>query len=722
MHERELRQNINSMPFIYAGLELDVLQDFVEFDVSSTNVLDPFRQTAKQFDGRSMRARLEATRRAVLFGAGGYGKTTFFRHTILAVIDGAPSAAFKGRGRPVPIYVPIKAIDPTSRFPILNYVRTRCSYFGGRLGLLRLIRLAERGKLALFVDGYDEMPYTGGQDFVKAELSALFSAPFEHLPFQDIDDETKKFYEAIRRNRIYLSSRQDFFVTRPLKLSGDVPHWLIAGIGERRITLVQRIFERYKKTERSWAADGLNAELFMQELSAARNDVLSELSRSPLFLTVMCYVYASAIRGGEEGGKVFASRVSDLVISCVQLLLRDIDKEKTRGMPDSERRALMNRRSSYPDQKFNFLRFVAATSYKEKRSVFGQGWLESKATEFFSSIKEPDPGATIAQGVGCGDPAADPLLQLRYCGILILVDRRGGEEQFDFPHRRFRETLAVQSMDNEEGVRFVAERIQDQEFSELALVFIEQSKRYRHVIELMANAARKEPQREERSRFLAQGLKRVPDRSYASQVTYELLRDLSDATSRVQLSRSLIPLLSVDPADIREYLHKFSTYARNGNRVGTSIWLEVCNSTCKEQLGVLLEETLSNARLVRSIAIHVLALSPTVSMPLLECSLRTYLREHSNGLAVGQILADVMKHTFLGRHRDIQEQVRRTLGKELAEVDPDLAAAAASGGDLWIAALHTFVGRPCSPEIVSLAQTRFGGLKGMDIESVWLAS
>src|SRR5690606_6009645 len=89
------------------------------------------------------------------------------------------------------------------------------------------------------------------------------------------------------------------------------------------------------------------------------------------------------------------------------------------------------------------------------------------------------------RGITSSDPTVNVVEQIILSGIFVLVDRHKNADYFDFPHRRFRETLAVSYFNDQKGSEALAGRLHDSTCSELILVDVEQATFRGVVIEAM---------------------------------------------------------------------------------------------------------------------------------------------------------------------------------------------------------------------------------------------
>jgi hypothetical protein len=245
-------------------------------------------------------------------------------------------------------------------------------------------------------------------------------------------------------------------------------------LDSRRIELVHNLFEKYESTI-SVGID-LDAELFMQELEKSKDLELLALSRSPLFLTVMSYVYASDIRR-KGHSTVFKQGAYEITFECISLLISELDAAKARDLSDAQRQALMNRRSSFPEEKLAFLKYFSVQLYERSIGLFDRNDLRNIAYNFFQSFGFADNrnANEIIGGLDDPDPTTNILEQIILSGIFSLVDRRNGNDYFDFPHRRFRETLAISYFNNANGAEALIRHLRNPEYSELILVYVRQS-------------------------------------------------------------------------------------------------------------------------------------------------------------------------------------------------------------------------------------------------------
>lgn len=479
-YKDRLKRKLIAMPFLFRDMQLSARDDYVVLDVL-TAADGELRSTQRKAysDQRGPIAKFEAHRKAFLFADGGYGKTTLFRNLALEALACKPWHRFLGVYGLLPVYVPLKVVQTSEDFAIMDAIQSSDPYFSGPQGLRRLKRLGAKGKLIFLFDGYDEMPYTGGFDHVKRELEALFekdsTVEKNALGYSSIYERSPKYgqvYRAIRASRIYLASRREFFEYNPVFAPSDVQTWLVRGLDDRRITLVEKIFSKYRSKTVSSSGKVLNAELFLQQLSRADREIV-DLSRSPLFLTVMCYIYVT--QGASEKSEVFSSGAIELVRICIGLLLKELDEYKSREFDSATRLAISNRRSAYPEEKLAFLEFFAKSLYEDNLSYFGEEYLTEVARNYFRLESQSSSSGEILRGLNFDDATVNIVIQIILSGLFVLVEIRGGEKFLDFPHRKFREVLAIDYFLRNPASSVVINTLIGKKYSELALLFVERS-------------------------------------------------------------------------------------------------------------------------------------------------------------------------------------------------------------------------------------------------------
>ncbi|MEX0360693.1 MAG: hypothetical protein AB3N10_06850, partial [Allomuricauda sp.] len=225
----------------------------------------------------------------------------------------------------------------------------------------------------------------------------------------------------------------------------------------------------------------LFVETFYNSITENIERHIEKLSRSPLFLTVMCYIYISKVKQSGKHDDGWLKDVNDLISECINLLLHDLDTEKVRDLPAAHRAGLKSRRNSFIKEKVDFLRFFAADTYSSKTSVFSYTNLVEKVKEFLEIKSEIKPNAKqlILQELD-DKKSLNPnfALQLVFCGVFVVVQKDRNETYYDFPHRRFKEVLASQEFSNPKEYYKLLTKLQGGNYLELMLYFKE-TKRFK---------------------------------------------------------------------------------------------------------------------------------------------------------------------------------------------------------------------------------------------------
>lgn len=485
------------MPFIYRDLELNAVDDFVDVELvgvdgKALRLLDrpiPSRDPLGGGAAPSVWWPLDASRKIVLLGEAGIGKTTIFRHLVLSILrPSKDNAVFSDRRGLMPIYVPLKATDANGASPILRHIEASHPYFAGARGMRRLARLAKSRRVALFLDGYDEAAHVGGTGALLAELGAIYDDYAKMRP-ANFSAAHREIYPHLRGCRTLLSSRREFLSAHRPALGLNTKHLGTRGVGAQRQVLVHRIFERYRKTAPSAYEQRLNEEVFLQRLSQRANREIEQISRNPLFLTALCFTYAQHVLHGRDAEETWRRGTHELILECVQLLVEDIDQNKVRGLNPVQRQALIDRRASYPEEKRLVLRAIAGKSYEEGVAAFTHEWLSGVAASAIRALPPSQRTADILEALRGEDPTANLILQLIYSGLLIPNFDLAESATFDFPHRRFREVLAVQHFDSEEGCALLCSRCGDESLSSLIPYYAQRTQRWLPVALALARAA-----------------------------------------------------------------------------------------------------------------------------------------------------------------------------------------------------------------------------------------
>jgi hypothetical protein len=470
-YRQSLHSQLTAMPFIYADLQGEVLNDFVEIDI----------QVLSRTGGVSTvplrdRDKLRRSRRIIFLGDAGIGKTTYQRFAILSILRSRGKSEFAYSGEStIPVYVPLKLVDTSEPSPVLRFLLNSHQLFSRPNGLHRLYKYALSRRLFLFLDGYDEVSADVAMFHLERELNTLFGTDRnwsrdteavsrnryllpglrtwirrQTVVEQLTEDDIQRLLRALRSCRIWLSSRREFFAyhgvavdTSTATATQAVAIFELKGIGANRRRLVKNIFDKYRRRESMYELL-LSEEYFVSELDRSPDPDLRALSFNPLFLTVMCYLYVNAVSKHKRHDVDWQKTgLQDLIFECIRLLIRDLDEAKARDLPPAHREGLLRRRNEYPEEKEAFLMYFAAELLFDGINAFTLPTLRGFVRSFFDTEEWPTKAEILNQLEAKISGRPDFALQLVYSGLFITVAPVSDALYYDFPHRRFREVLAL---------------------------------------------------------------------------------------------------------------------------------------------------------------------------------------------------------------------------------------------------------------------------------------
>jgi hypothetical protein len=446
-----LKQQIGQTPFLYGNLDLHLPDDYVPPEIRKID-LTTWKTIGHTDVKTNTTERLQQSKHIILIGTG-TGTTTFMRNAVLAVINNKLHKRTSSfyflyeKENPVPFYVPLKMIDNSAPYPILRYLLSSNPLLNQNSGMEILLNLARERRIFLALDGYDEIPFSRamGKNYVQEELGWLMNGEQKYYG----DDRLKAIYSFMEDCRLWISSRIQFFYQHnpfTASVGGTKPRNVSAielcGLGNNRIELVKKIFNKYREGSRP-SAHLLNEKYFLSEVDKAGLD-WKNFSESPLFLTMMCYVYINKVVESSESSFTRAFDVGSLILECVSLLLADLDEYKVRNLTTADRPAILKRRNAYFEEKRQFMYFFAAQVLLEGKPYFDVDYITQKARNFFSQELNMPQCKLIIAGLN-HDSAANPNIvqQLIYSGLFVLLDRHQNRFLYDFPNRLFKEVLAA---------------------------------------------------------------------------------------------------------------------------------------------------------------------------------------------------------------------------------------------------------------------------------------
>jgi NACHT domain len=568
-----LNEQIRMMPFIYADLQGDVLNDFVELEIHTLDKGTVIRKSGRQGLLRD-RERLRRSRRIIFLGDAGMGKTTFQRFAISSLLKTSNLDGFVyPKESVVPVYVPLKLVDNSAPFPIIRFLMSANQLFNTSYGLRRLTRYANDKRLFLFLDGYDEVAADAGTNHLKEELTKLFG-PSMSRKSKYVVSKTESaalhdvLVNTLRSCRIWLSSRREFFEHNLIPMDSiqnagadTIAALEVGGVGQNRIHLVRNIFDKYRRREPEFYKPLLNEEYFISEVDRMPEGDIRDLSFNPLFLTVMSYVYVSKVAQEHRHDVEWLSHgLEDLIIACVRLLLVDLDKDKARDLLPAHRDGLLRRRNEYAKEKEAFLMYFAAELLFEGTGAFTLESLRAAVRAFVAAENWVSKNEILSQMGDSKSNRPDFSLQMVYAGIFILIASVDRHRYYDFPHRRFRELLALRYVNTAPrycGALLRIDRVHFQEFlrllrnSNLIRQRDFQVSVLQHILHLAVHAS--QPERDITTsrnffRLLPDGM------SLTTEVSTWLRSTLNDPTPRFELAHEVVKASSGN----QELVHLFA--------------------------------------------------------------------------------------------------------------------------------------------------------------------
>ncbi len=514
-YKLDLQLEIESMPFIYKNLETEIITDFVDIQIKQID-LNSYNVKTLKDSCMSVNERLKTLKKKVIFlGNAGIGKTTFFRYQILEVLKNKNKKNFKSsysnlfyeNEKLLPVYVPLKAMDITSRNPIADYIYKRCKFISKKKDFEQFIKLGNSGRLFILLDGYDEIPFS--EDYtnpIRNELSTLYTEDPTYL--SNYSGQYKDFYSSLNNCRIWLSSRKEYFQNNPIQLfsypitgrhlahnsrvnmRSDSARIAIGVYGvseENRRKLIKKIFNKYRSINTLYE-NYISEEVFLRYIENIDDDEIKTFSYNPLFLTIMCCIYVNKAYEQKDPSIDWVKTFDDLIFEVTDLLLFYLDEAKNKDLPDGVRIGLLDRRNEFFKEKRDFLSFFSSELYFEKsmKTAFTYDDICKSLKKFLKIECEQKIQEKIIRGLEKLDNK-DPnfVFQLIYSGIFVSVGKRDGDTIYDFPHRRFREIYATKYLNIEDRYKLLTDRIHKSELNEFLFVFYQVTNKKAEILNCM---------------------------------------------------------------------------------------------------------------------------------------------------------------------------------------------------------------------------------------------
>lgn len=565
----ELESTIKKMPFLYDDDNADVIKDFVDIRIQNVNVENLQIIGTTSITNHSINTslhKLKEETKVLIIGNAGIGKTTLLRHTALNLINNKATPYFNiGNQEPfLPVFISLKAIRNTKKSPILNYILTNYPLFNGPKGVKRFLAYASKRKIFLFLDGYDEIGFVTKENYIQSELAFLLSnGVWSETAANLLENDYKELYGKIKNCRVWLSTREEFYRINPLiedielrrkyfnsLLNNSFTALKITGLGENRLKFVKRIFDNYKEKDNIFK-DLLDEEQFIEDIDTSNDETLISLSRTPLFLTIMSYLYVNNIDGTKKIVVDWLTNFEQLVKECINVMLVDLDKYKVRNLTSAQREAFKRRRNSYEIEKKEFLNYFSLCLLIDNLNVFDEDYIKNKSVDFFN--KKTDQANSIKILNEYENPNSNNpnfYTQLLVSGLFTVVGVEKGVYLYDFPHRRFKEVLALESISDSENYLMFTGSITSKHLSEFVLLVLNSAHpKAENIIYLLFQHLRSE-ENEYINRLLnsyLENLVSIPQIA-AKELELFILESVEDSKSAIFISKVIFEKIQLSPS------------------------------------------------------------------------------------------------------------------------------------------------------------------------------
>ncbi|WP_382158654.1 NACHT domain-containing protein [Hydrogenophaga sp. ANAO-22] len=476
---RRVAKEVESMPVIYRSIELSTRTEYVEASLNKLRGAADSLRSRRGVEATKLRDYdVNRARRIVWLGEAGIGKTTLLRKTVLDIASRQinEESLIKQDGL-IPVYVPLKAVSISHPAPVLHYILNSIDYFRGNWGRQRLLRLARNKRLAIFLDGYDEIPYLNNARHIERELGVLLSNDIFVDTWLSPSQNYGEIHRAMQTCRIWMTSRKEFFFAHKVSLS-KASCFEVCGLPNNGDELIHKILTYYQQKIVRDGGKPLDEGAFLSSLKTGIKVGLDDLSNNPLFLTILSYAVFEAMRSGNDASNVWSHGQGGIISACANQLLLEIDKEKFEPLSSIDRFRLRSNRARWAHQKLLIVRRVAWRGYERGIAIYSLADIESVARELLNEAKGIQDRSELMRGIGSDDYSVNVVAQICYSGVLVGILNSEREVVYDFIHRRFRESLAMQCVLEDVGVERLCDLVHVPTMSELVLVVAREEGRW----------------------------------------------------------------------------------------------------------------------------------------------------------------------------------------------------------------------------------------------------
>jgi len=292
----------------------------------------------------------------------------------------------------------------------------------------------------------------------------------------------------------------------------------------------------------------------------------------------------------------------------MDILLRDLDEDKARGLPPAQRVALVRRRNAFEDEKRAFLPFFAWIVLSDRRNVFDVAFVNARARAFFvrSDFANRD---AIVRSIDRAPAGSDSIgSQLANQGVFVAVGRVGNVMRYDFAHQRFKEVLAAKYVASNLSVEEVYALIEREDLAEFVFVLAKQESIGAVVFKRLLNRAAESDRRGYFGRMASDVLRAARD-PVAREAAAQFLTDAIRNRSEIRIMRQFISeaASSGEMLDVAE--EAFLYGLRERRRDVFTIGAIVLQDHKPRRLVTLLDEHLETAWDVSEVSMDALALA-----------------------------------------------------------------------------------------------------------------
>lgn len=494
---KELEKDLKKMEFVYPGLNVDELPNYIELDdIKQADLHKVTIQATSNYE-EPERVKLYPVqnlndRKILIVGDAGVGKSTFIKNIILDNLHSRYNKYISFK-KLFPIFIPLKVIENRSRSPVLKYLFEETPYFQNKVGKERFKKLIKNGKLFFVLDGYDELGSPEEENWAKYEINLFIS---DNLEKSDIDrklinDQFLSFYLDISNCKTWISTRENFYNLNQLRNLENAQNQesysrysksvRLLGLDKKRGDFVDFIFSHYKNEK---LKKFLNVTLFLDTIDKTRDEQLHKISKTPLFLIIMCGVYIKEINATQIIPQDWKLTIQGLVFQCVDILLIEKDKEKIPISKPAKKIEFHNRRSKFFEEKKLFLYYISWELIIENVPSFDEVYLLEKAKTFFPQLSNSQNSKDILEDLNdLNSSNSNIVSQIINSDVFTQVNLFNTKRiLYDFPHRRFREILAIFYLETDENFKHFLKQILNPNLSEFIIILFTTKKDKRNEI------------------------------------------------------------------------------------------------------------------------------------------------------------------------------------------------------------------------------------------------